>query len=217
MGQVAAYDERVGIQQMEPREHGESLNQAPEREAAAPLPQYRPGEPAEQQDQVSHEGRGVEPDLRQPEGSHVEAHALQRRGHHHGKEDHQEAGELPEGAPVHRRLPTDQPIAAEQYRQGEAARRDQLEEAVTRVLGVGETGGLLDQHRSAEEVARLDDYEEQEQQIDQPERGCDRDDPQPLAGGGGGGGGGGGVGKGGAPPPPPPPPRGGKGRKAGGG
>src|SRR3989475_8687536 len=54
-------------------------------------------------------------------------------------------------------------------RQHEGARGDQLEEPPTRVLGVGQARGALDQVGPAEEVAELDDHEEEEQRVEQTE------------------------------------------------
>ena len=169
---------------MQPREHGEPLDQRAECESSGPPTQRRPAEPREHTGQVRHEGGGVQPDLRQPELLDVEPHPPQRGHHDDGQQNKEQPGEVAEHALVLPRLLAKRPISAEQDGQDQGARRDELEEPVACVLGIGQVCGTLNQLRAAKEVAELDDDEDEEQHIEQAQRGADGDDAERQVRGG---------------------------------
>src|SRR2546428_286026 len=118
---------------------------------------------------------------RQPELFHIGAHPLERGGNHDREQQDQQSGQRPEAAALLRRLVANGPVRREQDRQHEGARGDQLEEPPTRVLGVGQARGALDQVGPAEEVAELDDHEDEEQRVEQTEGSADRDNAEGKA------------------------------------
>src|SRR2546428_751197 len=82
-----------------------------------------------------------------------------QRGHHDdGQQNKEQPGEVAEHALVLPRLLAKRPISAEQDGQDQGARRDELEEPVACVVGIGQVGGTLNQLRAAKKVAELDDH-----------------------------------------------------------
>src|SRR2546425_12233162 len=88
--QVRANDEGVGIDEMQGAQHGEPLNERPERKAAALPPQRCQREPGERAREIDHESRRVEPDFRQSERADVQAHARERGRHYHREQRSEE-------------------------------------------------------------------------------------------------------------------------------
>ncbi len=173
---VDPHDKRVGVEQVQSREDGESLHEGAEREAPAPAPQRGPGEPHEHAREVDHKRRRVQPDLRQPERGDVKPHALEGGCHDDAEQREQHDCQAPEPALLRAWLVLDGPIRRDEDGEHQGARGDELQEPPPRVLCVCEARGPLDEVGPTKEIAHLDDDEREEQQIDQGQGRCHRND-----------------------------------------
>ena len=163
---------------MQSTEDDEALHQYSEGEAPALPAQRRPTEPRGDAGEVQHEGGRVQADFRKPVRTHVQPHPLERGRHDDREQQEQDDGELPERALVRRRLVAEQPVGAGEQGEHEGAGRHELEEAAAGVLGIREAARGDDERGAAEQVAQLNHYEDEKQQVHKAQRGSHGNDAE---------------------------------------
>ena len=98
-----------------------------------------------------------------PEVLHVQPHPLQRRRDHDAEQREQNRREPAEHPPA---TPGEGPVGEQQDRQRQRRHGDELEEAVPRVLRVGEVRLSDDERAASEQVTELDDDEGEEEHVE---------------------------------------------------